>query len=454
MWSSGAPADLDVADAVGGLRLDELGATRSRASASCSSAIGRSNARSSSAWSAHGIGATSAPDIPAQSRGASTPRVRARSSAVSTRSEPSRWRWSSAFGIASTQAAQARAPVSGRGGRSPRWSSATDGGDRVDRFFRHRCPPSSSPAPAASSAATSSRPCSPPAIGSSHSSATPTAARPSSAACRPADRANVEVRIGDVTRPETLVPAMAGVDAVVHLVAIPRDFRGGARPAPRQHRGDPRPSSPRCGRPASAVSSTSARWASRTIPTSTTRARRRRPRRSCASPASTGRSSSRRSSSARATGSSTSSRASSGCRPASSRSRGTVAPLPADPHGDVAAVHRARPGRPGDHRRGVRARRAALLDVPRDHPRGPDRARQAARDRADAGRRSSGSWPGRPSSSTSRSRSRPTSSASSGSTTSARSTLIPARFGFEPRPMEGALGYLRAKRRDQVVQPA
>jgi uncharacterized protein YbjT (DUF2867 family) len=45
----------------------------------------------------------------------------------------------------------------------------------------------------------------------------------------PADRrVDVEVRIGDVTRPETLAPAMAGVDAVVHLVAIPRDFNGGA----------------------------------------------------------------------------------------------------------------------------------------------------------------------------------------------------------------------------------
>ena len=31
--------------------------------------------------------------------------------------------------------------------------------------------------------------------------------------------------------------------------------------------------------------------------------------------------------------------------------------------------------------------------------------------------------------------------------------LIPSRFGFEPRPMEGALGYLRAKRRDQVAKP-
>ncbi len=38
----------------------------------------------------------------------------------------------------------------------------------------------------------------------------------------------VEVRLGDVTHPETLGAALAGVDAVVHLVAIPRDFSGGA----------------------------------------------------------------------------------------------------------------------------------------------------------------------------------------------------------------------------------
>ncbi len=43
-----------------------------------------------------------------------------------------------------------------------------------------------------------------------------------------ADRAAVEMRIGDVTRPATLAPALAGIDAVVHLVAIPRDFNGGA----------------------------------------------------------------------------------------------------------------------------------------------------------------------------------------------------------------------------------
>ena len=41
-------------------------------------------------------------------------------------------------------------------------------------------------------------------------------------------RANVETRIGDVTRPATLGAALAGVDAVVHLVAIPRDYSRGA----------------------------------------------------------------------------------------------------------------------------------------------------------------------------------------------------------------------------------
>jgi uncharacterized protein YbjT (DUF2867 family) len=43
----------------------------------------------------------------------------------------------------------------------------------------------------------------------------------------PALRPRVGVAFGDVTAPETLPPALAGVDAVVHLVAIPRDFNGG-----------------------------------------------------------------------------------------------------------------------------------------------------------------------------------------------------------------------------------
>jgi NADH dehydrogenase len=43
----------------------------------------------------------------------------------------------------------------------------------------------------------------------------------------PAMAANVETRMGDVLAPETLPPALAGVDAVVHLVAIPRDWNAG-----------------------------------------------------------------------------------------------------------------------------------------------------------------------------------------------------------------------------------
>ena len=43
-----------------------------------------------------------------------------------------------------------------------------------------------------------------------------------------ASRDRVEIRIGDVTRPATLAAAMSGVDGVLHLVAIPRDLNGGA----------------------------------------------------------------------------------------------------------------------------------------------------------------------------------------------------------------------------------
>jgi NADH dehydrogenase len=43
-----------------------------------------------------------------------------------------------------------------------------------------------------------------------------------------AQRPGVEVRIGDVNRPDTLAPALAGIDAVVHLVALARDFTHGA----------------------------------------------------------------------------------------------------------------------------------------------------------------------------------------------------------------------------------
>ena len=43
-----------------------------------------------------------------------------------------------------------------------------------------------------------------------------------------AQRGSVETRRGDVTRPETLGPALAGADGVLHLAAIPRDWDKGA----------------------------------------------------------------------------------------------------------------------------------------------------------------------------------------------------------------------------------
>jgi uncharacterized protein YbjT (DUF2867 family) len=44
----------------------------------------------------------------------------------------------------------------------------------------------------------------------------------------PSQRDAVEIRTGDVTKPDTLPGALAGSDAVLHLVAVPRDWDGGA----------------------------------------------------------------------------------------------------------------------------------------------------------------------------------------------------------------------------------
>ena len=44
----------------------------------------------------------------------------------------------------------------------------------------------------------------------------------------PDQRAAVEIRTGDVTKPDTLPAALAGADAVLHLVALPPDWDGGA----------------------------------------------------------------------------------------------------------------------------------------------------------------------------------------------------------------------------------
>lgn len=43
----------------------------------------------------------------------------------------------------------------------------------------------------------------------------------------PAQRLSVETRRGDVTRPDSLAGALAGADAVIHLVAVARDWDGG-----------------------------------------------------------------------------------------------------------------------------------------------------------------------------------------------------------------------------------
>ena len=125
---------------------------------------------------------------------------------------------------------------------------------------------------------------------------------------------------------------------------------------------------------------------------------------------------------ARATASSTSSPASSGSRPGSSRCRATGSRVPADPCRRRLCGRRPRDRRSDVDRRVVRARRSALLDVPRDHPRGRLCAGQAARRSCRCRSRSSGSSPGPPNGCASRSRSRRTSFASSSSTTSGRST--------------------------------
>ncbi|MGK2851099.1 MAG: complex I NDUFA9 subunit family protein [Candidatus Limnocylindrales bacterium] len=57
---------------------------------------------------------------------------------------------------------------------------------------------------------------------------TPTSGEVVSGRLSAAQRDGLELRTGDVTRSDSLPAAVAGVDAVLHLVAIPRDFRKGA----------------------------------------------------------------------------------------------------------------------------------------------------------------------------------------------------------------------------------
>ena len=197
----------------------------------------------------------------------------------------------------------------------------------------------------------------------------------------------VEVRVGDVTRPETL-----GAGARRRRRRRPprrppagprRRCRSCASSTPRA----PAPSSPRWARPACDGSSTWARWASPTTRTSTTRAPRPGPRRS-----------------SRASGLDWTIlkpslqfgpgdgffnliahlvRISPGVVPVPGNGKARFQPIHVD---DVARIVVASLADPTTVGGVVRARRAALLDVSRDHRRGRLRARQAARDRADAGR--------------------------------------------------------------------
>ncbi|HEY4188826.1 MAG TPA: complex I NDUFA9 subunit family protein [Candidatus Limnocylindrales bacterium] len=54
------------------------------------------------------------------------------------------------------------------------------------------------------------------------------AARTITGRLTPSQLANLETREGDVTQPATIPGALDGIDAVVHLVAVPRDYDGGA----------------------------------------------------------------------------------------------------------------------------------------------------------------------------------------------------------------------------------
>ena len=112
---------------------------------------------------------------------------------------------------------------------------------------------------------------------------TPTPASWSSAASRTAQREDVETRIGDVTRPETLAAGAGRCRRGRPPRRHPARLQRRRRPAPGQHRGHPRRRRRHVGSRASGGSSTWARWASTTTRPSTTRAPRRRPRRSSAS---------------------------------------------------------------------------------------------------------------------------------------------------------------------------
>ena len=245
---------------------------------------------------------------------------------------------------------------------------------------------------------------------------------------------------------------MAGVDAVVHLVAIPRDFNGGADLRLVNTEGT-----------RSVVAAMKEAGVRRLVhmgalgvaddPALHYASSKAKAEALVRDSGSTGRSSSRRSSSARATGSSTSSPASSGSRRGSSRCRATGRPASsrststtsrrsssaslADPttiggsfelggprYWTYREITREVASALGKRRAIVPmpvplirlvAGTAELVRIP--FPVATDQLRQLKLDNIGP------------------------------------LDLIPSRFGFEPRPMEGALGYLRDRQRDQVVAP-
>ena len=251
------------------------------------------------------------------------------------------------------------------------------------------CPRSSSPAPAGSSAATSV----PALLGAGHRVVALVRTRAAGddrprPPARRRPRPDVELRAGDVTR-----AGHAGAGARRRRRRRPP--RGD--PARLQRRRRPRAGSTRRA-PARVLAAMTAAGVRRLVHMGALGVADdpRAPLRELQGPGrgggprlagSTGRSSSRRSSSGRATASSTSSPGSSALSPG-------IVPVPGDGTSRFQPIHvgdvargrrRARLARSVDGRRDVRARRPALLDLPRDHRGGPARARQAPRDPADAG---------------------------------------------------------------------
>ncbi len=209
-----------------------------------------------------------------------------------------------------------------------------------------------------------------------------------------ATETTLEVRIGDVTRPDSLAAALAGIDAVVHLVAIPPGPQRRPRPAARQpgrHRGR-RPGHGGSRRSPARPPRRARRRGSRRPPLRDVQgarrgARRRErprlddpqaephvrsPRRLLQHPG----------------------RARSPARADRARPRPGRQPLPASPRGRPCPVRAPEPRAPGGDRADVPARRPPPLDVSRAPGRGLHDPREAARPRRHAAAADQGRGPG------------------------------------------------------------